>query len=104
MELWIRSQDKQILTKVDGLILTNTGDIKSGNDIDTGIMLASYCPNYQRALEVLDEIQNILKPIIFVRQGNEEHTLLGARQAGITSTLETDFKELSAYVYEMPEE
>lgn len=60
LDLWIRSQDKQILTKVDSLILTNTGDIKLGNDIDTGITLASYCPNYQRALEVLDEIQSIL--------------------------------------------
>lgn len=60
MELWIRSQDKKILTKADSLILTNTGDIKSGNDIDAGITLASYCPSYRRALEVLDEIQNAL--------------------------------------------
>ena len=117
MELWIRSQNKE------KLILTNSIKYVCEDNLEPKhIIMSKYektiyyhkiyvngeefaiYDSEKRALEVLDEIQNILKPKIFVRQGNEEHTLLGARQIGITSTLEAEFKELSTYVYEMPQE
>lgn len=58
MELWIRSQNKGALIKVE--MLGNTdGTIKSylGNN---QTVLGTYKSN-ERALEVLDEIQNILE-------------------------------------------
>lgn len=55
MELWIRSQDKECLTKVGHLFVSRYNTIKQDDDIDLG----SY-ETKERALEVLDEIQNIL--------------------------------------------
>lgn len=61
MELWIRSQDKRILQKVDNIFL----DANYGNkricsyDNDNRIELGTY-KTKERAIEVLDEIQNIL--------------------------------------------
>lgn len=72
MELWIRSQDKEILLKVNEL------------EIEANMIIAFDNNKYQclgtyktkeRALEVLDEIQNIL----------------------------IDYKNMSRVVYEMPE-
>ena len=54
MDLWIRTHDKQCLTKVNHLYINNC-DIKQQNDI----ILGTY-KTKKRALEVLDEIQNIL--------------------------------------------
>lgn len=59
----------------------------------------------ERALEVLDEIQNILKPQLLVRRNDDnDKVLLGALQKGVTQKLDMEFKELSTYVYEMPKE
>ena len=55
MELLVRSQDKLLLTKID-YILVNGLDIFNQNQI-----IGTY-KTKERALEVLDEIQNILKP------------------------------------------
>ena len=63
MELWIRSQDKETLR------LAQTLDIYDGSVDDekyfvieeSGVDIGSY-ETKERALEVLDEIQNILKP------------------------------------------
>lgn len=103
MDLWIRSQDKTMLCKPQYIELQGADEIAMG-DINIGYRCVAKYKTKERALEVLDEIQKILKPVIFVRQGDEEHTLLGARQSGVTSKLETEFKELSTYVYEMPKE
>ena len=64
MELWVRSQDKEILVKVNNLSL-----VFSNKDEDCEIInsfedhqcweLGTY-KTKERALEVLDEIQNIL--------------------------------------------
>ncbi len=65
MKLWIRSQDKDILVKVDSLLIDD-----NNNDIYTqcwvGVNLETYTlgkyKSKERALEVLDEIQEkILK-------------------------------------------
>lgn len=60
MELWIRSQDKDILVKVDSLLIDD-----NNNDIYTqcwvGVNLETYTlgkyKTKERALEILDEIQ-----------------------------------------------
>lgn len=60
MELWIRSQDKRILQKVDNIFLDANYENKristyDGNNTELGTYKTK-----ERALEVLDEIQNIL--------------------------------------------
>jgi len=60
LELWIRSQDKDILVKVDSLLIDD-----NNNDIYTqcwvGVNLETYTlgkyKTKERALEILDEIQ-----------------------------------------------
>ena len=70
MELWIRSQNKKHLMKVEAVIYEKTG---------TGYGLRVFTKNYdfniasykteKRALEVLDEIEQELKPIIINTSG-----------------------------------
>ena len=80
MNLWVRNQDKTIFQKVDNLLISD-GDNAEGtfniytNSIPAQNVLGRY-KTKERALEVLDEIQNyILLP-------NTDN---------------------SAYVYQMPE-
>lgn len=82
MELWIRSQNKGALIKVE--MLGNTdGTIKSylGNN---QTVLGTYKSN-ERALEVLDEIQNMFGCCL---KANDNNQICGT----------------STYVYEMPED
>jgi hypothetical protein len=109
MELWVRSQDKEKLIKVDYLrIIENEEDKEFPFYINAGYDFMAAYKTKKRALEVLDEIQDILKPKIFayIRPSEEMVELLGSRQAGMTKKMNTEaeIKELSTYVYEMPEE
>ena len=109
MELWIRSQDKNHLVKVEEI------NIEIDNDGFVGIWsygsnkyLKWYLGNYatiERTLEVLDEIQNIMMPkisfepivkeIYDYKEPFVEHKVIGSK---------TTIEEISTYVYEMPEE
>lgn len=109
MELWIRSQDKINLVKIKQI---------SVNYRDNRQIIANYIPEMyenageyyellgtyetkERALEILDEIQNILKPKIIVQQGKSiAKTLDGVVYR---TPDEVEIKELSVVVYEMPE-
>lgn len=85
MELWIRSQDRKHLMKCEAIMYEETG---------TGYGLRTFTKNYdfniasyktkERALEVLDEIQNMLYTGLHATNNN---------LAGTTSI-----------VYQMPEE
>ena len=71
MELWIRSQDKQELIKVAGSFhiqetSVNTHSHKWGILIDGRNYYAKYSTE-KRALEVLDEIQKILKNTFIIK-------------------------------------
>ena len=59
MDLWIRSQDREILTKIDYVYLetSNGKEILGGNHYMINKHLGTY-KTKERALEVLDEIQN----------------------------------------------
>ncbi|MBR0471722.1 MAG: hypothetical protein IJI98_03370 [Methanosphaera sp.] len=58
MELWIKSQDREMLTKIDYVYLENSNgrEILGGNHYMVNKFLGLY-PTRERALEVLDEIQ-----------------------------------------------
>ena len=63
MNLWIRSQDRRILQKVDNIFLNANYENKRICSLvdDYEVELATY-ETKERALEVLDEIQAILSP------------------------------------------
>ena len=110
MELWIRSQNKLSLTKVNSVVIDYNNQKKlvanymEFNGSEDYTPLGEY-DTEERALEVLDEIQNILKPQLLVRRNDDNgKELLGALQKGVTQKLDMEFKELSTYIYEMPKE
>lgn len=92
MELWIRTPDKECLTKVDHLYISNNCVIKQQDDV----VLAVY-KTKERALEVLDEIEQLLKPKFewkdISRPDEPSHYI---------QVIKEDIKE--NYVYEMPQE
>jgi len=71
MDLWIRSQDKRSLIKViyfcfDNVL--NTGELGiRGYFSENKYKMLGYYETEKRALEVLDEIQNMLKPKLLVK-------------------------------------
>ena len=85
MDLWIRSQDRLSLEKVD-LIVVNGSDVFSRGEI-----IGTY-DTCERALEVLDEIQDLF---ITKEAFTTEFT-----KDGLTIMN----KQPSSAVYEMPEE
>ena len=61
MELWVRSQDKTILSKAHNLIVReNQNENNEINYAIVDIYTMGIYKTKERALEVLDEIQNIL--------------------------------------------
>ena len=84
MDLWIRSQDKTLLEKTDGITLNKEGlEIYSTS---TGRTLGVY-KTKERALEVLDEIDEFVDLL--------NNSLLGLSDDGV---------HRRHSVYEMPEE
>ncbi len=61
MELWVRSQDKRILMKVDNIFLDANYDNKRISTYDGDNTELGTYKTKKRALEVLDEIQKLLK-------------------------------------------
>lgn len=54
MELWVRSQDKRLLCKVDSL---NCYKLNGSFNISTGNQLLGKYSTEERCLEIIDEIQ-----------------------------------------------
>lgn len=66
MELWVRSQDKRILQKIDNIFLDANYENKRicTFDGDINVNLGEY-KTKERALEVLDEIQTYINSDIY---------------------------------------
>ena len=105
MELWVRSQDKKHLMKCEAIMYEKTG---------TGYGLRVFTKNYdfniaeyetkERAIEVLDEIQNILKPKMIVNTYKVEQAKLCDGTQFIQPMLDDiQVQNATTYVYEMPE-
>lgn len=103
MELWIRVQkNKQLnqgLVKVEDLILEkyNANEWSIRQSCDT---LAIY-KTEKRALEVLDEIQKLLMPVITYTQKEPIKSDLGQGIYQIKQDVDLKIQQLSTYVYEM---
>lgn len=106
MNLWVRSQDKRILQKVDNIYLNANYDnrrICTNDSRDYESDLGTY-KTKERALEVLDEIQNILKPKMIVNTYKVEQAKLCDGTQFIQPMLDDiQVQNATTYVYEMPE-
>ena len=106
MELWIRSQDRKRLIKCEKLItveFTDKAECEIWNDT---VKLGTYTTK-ERALEVLDEIHNILQPKYIldtksVIPNGEIYEKNGHTFQNYSGNVE--IQQLNNYVYEMPEE
>ena len=112
MELWIRSQDKKRLIKIDNIkvyedLKDNYSDIRAVfNDYE--LSLGEY-KTKERALMILDEIQNILQPRIIMREPEIDYDdMINSLTDGIalktTQKIDMELKEAGQVVYQMPEE
>ena len=103
MELWVRSQDKEGIYKVDEIYIDERD---YGNDDisyylrENGVLLGRYATK-ERALEVLDEIQNLLTPKLIL---NSAKMVTPVDEFIVQEQNIYETKELSTYVYEMPKE
>lgn len=114
MDLWIRSQDKRILQKIDNIYLdANYENKRICNYVDDYKTELGTYKTKERALEVLEEIQNILvgtiiiKSNVFLSPSDQEKL----RERFKTDTLPIieqpsyEIKPLQNFiVYKMPEE
>lgn len=98
MELWIRSQDKESLVKLNGSIGYFYDDIENEHGIGShGYTLGVY-ESKERALEVLTEIQRIIYPKEYINFN------LKIKNKSKTEVIKDHYSSyLSSYVYEMPE-
>ena len=103
MELWIRSQDRTTLMKVDRLDIDYSNGLYLIKSDGFATLLANY-KSEERALEVLDEIQNILKPIIKIKYEYDDSQPIMNGEWLKSLKEENKIEELSTYVYEMPKE
>ena len=104
MELWIRSQDRTNLIKVEHVAIVNNYTINAMStnwDYDIGTYKTK-----ERALEVLDEIQNILKPKYIVDTSSIKEGKSWVENGVILQEYNANARveQLSTYVYEMPKE
>ena len=107
MNLWVRSQDKIILQKVDNIYLNANYDnrrICTNDSRDYESDLGEY-KTKERAIEVLDEIQSLLQPTIEYKPiVQEEYNPAYTYKHFIKVDDNIEIKELSTFVYQMPAE
>ena len=117
MELWIRSQDRERLVEVNKIeIFENTDEddeeygicmLYEYTDSETQYLLGTY-KDKKRALEILDEIQNLLKPKYMIRIDenlNDIEKYLNIDDAYIQCKNNGDIKNINNNLfYEMPKE
>lgn len=90
MELWIRSQDKSCLVNIKAVIILNK-EIRGYYNENPNWLLGKY-DNEERALEILDEIQN------FITRTDEISYVQNSLGIEIQGTTE------KGIVYNMPQE
>ena len=107
MNLWIRSQDKEKLCKVHDLcVRENQNENNETNYVIQDIYTMGTYTTKERAIEVLDEIQNILKPKYILDSSSIRLDGDSWVENGIIMqkyNANARIEEISIYVYEMPE-
>ena len=114
MDLWIRNQDRNLLTNVKKIYISSNGaysdDLKLFFIKNEEYILGKY-KTEERALEVLDEIQNIInaKTIIKFQCFVPEERIKQVKEAidkySIIELPDYEIKQLAGVIiYEMPKE
>ena len=110
MNLWVRSQDKTIFQKVDNLLISDGNNAEGTFNIYTNSLpaqnvLGTY-KTKERAIEVLDEIEKLIKPTIIttgyeceLKENIKDKTSFNLDMI----PTKTEIQELSTVVYQMPE-
>ena len=116
MELWIRSQNKEKLVKVNELSLYDSNILKNdfvlNDEPDYSNISIIANDNYnlgtykskERALEILDEIQKLIKPTFKINYEYDDSQPIIDGEWLKSLKAESKIEELSCYVYEMPKE
>lgn len=119
MNLWIRSQDKEVLIKVDNLGLAYRGKYNFMDKIgdidnycicqfvdDYHVKLGTY-KTKERAIEVLDEIQSLLQPKYILDASSINPDGAFYEENGVIFqkyNANARIEELSTFVYQMPKD
>ena len=105
MELWVRSQDKTNLYKIDNINIDDN-DYSLYYQLSWGQVELGAYKTKERALQVLDEIQRILHPTVFMSAAINTDDNNWVENGIIYQKYKDNFniQELSTYVYQMPEE
>lgn len=115
MDLWIRSQDKTILTKVDNICIMENRIVFIPSRTNGRATLGTFKTD-KRALEVLNEIQDKIKMLLYLKP--KSHLQLKEIEAGkryfekmngidfITcdNNFEIEPITTNVIIYEMPQE
>ena len=105
MDLWIRSQNKEDLIKASHIYIQDDF-IRVA---DKGNAIIGKYKTKERALEVLDTIQNILQPVIYTHEPEINYDDLASSITGqfvvqSSQKMEMELKQAGQFVYQMPEE
>lgn len=108
MELWIRSQKKEMLYKVNSnLTIRYSNTINDAYFIELDDHKIAMYKTRERALEVLDEIQRKIAPITIIKQTKPiKYTDYNWTISDTTLYVEnvSEVKEVGMVIYEMPKE
>ena len=105
MELWIRSQDKECLVKISNIQYIYKNYIHGlGTYYDNLKILGEY-KTKERAIEVLDEIEKLIKPItIFQNCQVDKSTIEKIKETGYCMVNnDARVEQISQVFYQMPE-
>lgn len=107
MDLWIKSQDKEILCKTTCVDIMHIGDGYSNiflNEKFPDLIVGTYTK--ERALEIIREIQNLLIDSLFMPNIDifEIQKMQKCNANAIVIPNETHYIERNTIVYEMPQE
>lgn len=98
MQLWVRSQDKNLLIPINKPI----SQFCEGLFYD-GTILGTY-KTKERALEVLNEIQNILKSKTMIIDSGNPIECSNGGFVYLNQKTKLEYQQVGTYVYEMPQE
>lgn len=104
MELWIRSQYGSLLEKAEAIKISNY-DGTIGIVINNGSVFGEY-KTKERAIEVLDEIQKLIKPItIFQNCQVDKSTIEKIKEMGYCMVNnDVRVEQISQAFYQMPKD
>lgn len=112
MSIWVRSQDKEFLMKVDNINLGIDVYTKKPNKlftfvdgVTTSFTLGTY-KSKERAIEVLDEIQNLLIPKVILNTYSVENKETAYSKELVIEPIINDIKVQNNVnmFYQIPEE